>query len=56
MHGPQMLHRMCESSENKAVYVLAAILLVRLFPANEIFPHWCFNLYTQISHLRLFLL
>ena len=30
MHGPQMLRRMCGSSVNKAVHVLATILLVHL--------------------------
>ena len=41
MHGPQMLRRMCGSSVNKAVHVLATILLVHLVgqPSKIRFDH-----------------
>ena len=58
MSAPQILRRMCDSSVNKAVHGLAAILLVRLVGQppknvkNEICPHRCFAFYTRTARLR----
>ena len=57
MPEPQILCRKCDNSVNKAVHVLAAILLVRLVGQppknvkNEICPYRCFAFYTQIAYL-----
>ena len=58
MSEPQILCRMCDSSVNKVVHGLAAILLVRLVGQppknvkNEVCPHRCFAFYTRTARLN----